>query len=181
MRKLSLYIAVSIDGFIAEKNGAVDFLHDKEYAVLDEDFGFKDFYGSVDTTLMGRKTFQEILGFDVPFPYVEKKNYVFTRNQNSEPHEYVEFVREDPVSFVRKLKEQEGKGIWLVGGGIINALLLEHGLIDRMILTTVPVTLGDGIPLFAPGKTVHKFKFKSAKSFSNGFAQLEYSKKKAGA
>jgi dihydrofolate reductase len=78
MRKLKLYIACSFDHFIARANGDVSWLELPEYAIKGEDYGYADFYDSIDTTIMGNTTYKIIKGFDIPFPYKDKKNYVFS-------------------------------------------------------------------------------------------------------
>ena len=123
MKKVILYIAASIDGYIARTDGNVDWLHDPDYIVEGDDMGYGAFYASIDTTLMGNATYQEVLGFDVPFPYPDKKNYAFSRSEK-ENDENVEYVSGDIVAFMNQLKTQPGKDIWLIGGGKINTLFL---------------------------------------------------------
>lgn len=171
MRDVVLFIASSLDGFIARKDGRVDWLFH------DEDYGYSDFYDSIDTTLMGKKTYREILGFG-EFPYPEKTNYVFVRKDNLPKHPQVEFAHGDIPSFVRNLKKQEGKDIWLVGGGQINTILLTSGYIDRMIVSVHPVILGQGVPLFGAATPAERwFSLEEVKSYSSGLVQLTYKKK----
>ncbi|MFD2512934.1 dihydrofolate reductase family protein [Pontibacter locisalis] len=171
MKKVTLYIAASLDGFIARPNGDTSWLHDKSFTLPGEDFGYSTFLQGVDTTLMGNSTYKAILGFDIPFPYPDKKNYVFSRSYH-EDTEHVQFVQEQAVEFVQQLKQQTGKGIWLIGGGQINTLLLNEGLVDEIILTYVPVILGSGITLFAHGVQEKKLRVVNSLNFSNGFVQL---------
>ena len=166
MRKLKLYIAASLDGYIAGPNGEIDWLD----AAGDEDYGYHDFYGSIDTTLMGNSTYQLTLTVD-EFPYPDKTNYVFTRGEPPQSTAYVEFVSGDIAGFVCTLKEQPGKDIWLVGGGQINTVMLNAGLIDEIILTVFPLVLGEGIPLFAPGATRHSFKTLGCQTYETGLIQ----------
>ncbi|MCB0497160.1 MAG: dihydrofolate reductase [Cyclobacteriaceae bacterium] len=176
MRKVILYIASSLDGFIARKNGDIDWLEDPNYHLEDEDYGYYEFYNSIDTTLMGNKTYQQVLGFDVPFPYPGKTNYVFSRSQTGSD-ENVQFVNADVSEFVKSLKQGDGKDIWLVGGGELNSILLSNGLIDKIILTMIPVKLGEGIPLFSGNVQISDFEMKGHKSYPNGFVQHVYAKK----
>ena len=178
MRSVILYIAASIDNFIAKPDGNVDWLHDPSYELPDEDYGYKEFYDSIDTTLMGNKTYQVLLGFDVPFPYPDKKNYIFTRKEDYEDTEFVRFFSGDVVEFVRSLKQEPGKDIWLIGGGQINTLLLRAGLIDQIHLTMVPVVLGDGIRLFEGTSIFSQFELKQSLTYPSGLVQLQYQKKK---
>lgn len=172
VRKVILNSALSLDSFIARPDGNVDWLHDPAYETPGEDYGLGDFYKSVDTTLMGNSTYKAILGFDVPFPYPDKTNYVFTRSPDHPDTEHVRFVSGDVVGFVNRLKEDEGRDIWLVGGGRLNATLLESGLIDGLHLTIVPVILGQGIPLFAGRNAERKFRLISSHAFDSGLVQL---------
>lgn len=166
-----LYVAASLDSYIARPDGNVDWLNDPELQLPGEDYGYQDFYGSIDTTLMGHRTYRAILGFDVPFPYPDKTNYVFSRSATKAKSGDVTFISGDVSAFVHTLKEMPGRDIWLIGGGQINTLLLERGLIDRMILTLIPLLLGQGIPLFH-GKAVETaFRPVSGHYFDNGVVQ----------
>ena len=166
MRKLKLYIATSLDGYIAGPNGEIDWL----CVGGDADYGYKEFYDSIDTTLMGNSTYPLTLTAD-KFPYPDKINYVFTKGTPPQDTVHVRFVSGDITAFVRSLKEQPGKDIWLVGGGQINTVMLKAGLIDEMILTAFPLVLGEGIPLFAPGATRHPFKTVSCQTYDTGLIQ----------
>lgn len=178
MRQVVLYIAASLDNYIARPDGNVDWLSYPEYELPNEDYGYHDFYKTIDTTLMGNKTYQVLLGFDVPFPYPDKSNYVFTRSADHRDTEYVKFISGDIASFVKQLKSDNGKDIWLIGGGQINTLLLNHDLIDKIILTLIPMTLGQGIPLFDGQSRETKFDLESSQSYKSGLVQLTFNKKK---
>jgi dihydrofolate reductase len=169
MRKVKLFIATSLDSFIATTDGGVDWLFG------DRDYGYRDFYNSIDTTLMGNNTYKQILEFGVDFPYTDKTNYVFSK-QPQKDTEFVSFIGEDEdlVSFVVSLKQKEGKDIWLIGGGEINAFFLSHHLIDEMILSVHPVILGPGLPLFAGQLRQQDLRLLNCKTFPSGLAQLVY-------
>jgi dihydrofolate reductase len=131
---------------------------------------------------MGNKTYQLVMSFDIPFPYPDKRNFVFTRKKEQADTEFVQFVSEDPAGFVRDLKQatEDGGGIWLIGGGQINGLLLEDDLIDELHLHMIPVVLGEGIPLFDGLRSVEKqFTLKGTHSYYNGILELRYERKKA--
>ncbi len=166
MRKLKLYIATSLDGYIAGPNGELDWLE----AGGSLDYGYRDFYASIDTTLMGNATYPVTLTVDT-FPYPEKTNYVFTRSTPPPDTPHVRFISGDIAAFVRVLKEEPGKEIWLVGGGQINTIMLNAGLIDELILTVFPLALGRGIPLFAPGATRSGFRTVSCETYETGLIQ----------
>ena len=172
MRQVILYTAASLDDFIAREDGGVDWLHAPEFSIPGEDFGYSDFYESIDTTIMGRKTYDVIEGFDLPFPYPEKKNYVLTRSTEKRNTEYVEFITGDIIQFIGKLKLLKTKDIWLIGGGGINSILLANNLIDKIILTRLPVNLERGIKLFSDSDWAAKFDLTGEKRYDNGFIQL---------
>lgn len=127
-RKVILYSAVSLDGFIARE---------------DDDQDYKDFYQQIDVTLMGRKTYEQVLDFPGEFPYSKTINYVFTR-QKQQSNNLVHFIHDHIEEFVNQLKNQSGKDIWLIGGGELNTHPLNAGLIDEIILTIIPIVLGKG-------------------------------------
>ncbi|WP_162051566.1 dihydrofolate reductase family protein [Pontibacter pamirensis] len=176
MRKTVLYIAASLDGYIARPDGSTAWLHDEIYTIKGEDFGYSEFLQTIDTTLMGHSTYKVVLGFDMPFPYPDKANYVFSRSSGHTDTEHVKYISTDAAEYIQKLKQKPGKDIWLIGGGQLNTLLLNHNLIDEIILTYVPRVLGEGIPLFAPGAQETKLKVHSSKSYDNGFVQVKLGK-----
>ena len=173
MRRLKLYIAASLDGYIAGPNGEIDWLD----VAGDLDYGYAEFYESIDTTLMGSLTYRVALS--VPdFPYPDKTNYVFTRSAPPPDTEHVRFVSGDIAGFVRSLKEQTGGAIWLVGGGQINTAMLNAGLIDDLVLTSFPVVLGDGIPLFAAGAAHARFETTGCEAYETGLVQWRMVKRR---
>jgi dihydrofolate reductase len=147
MRRIILNIASSLDGYIAREDGSVDWL-----PIDGDDLGMEKFMDSIDTVLLGRTTYEQILTFDCNYPYAEKKNYVFSRSSGMENKNNVEFVS-DVIGFSKKLVESPGKDIWLVGGAEIISIFLKSDLIDEVILSMVPIVIGNGIPLF---KNVNK-------------------------
>ena len=171
MRKLKLFIAMSLDSYIAGPNGEIDGLE----VGGGLDYGYKEFYASIDTTLMGNSTYNAILPFP-KFPYPEKTNYVFTRGALPPDTCYVRFVSGDIAAFVRSLKEEPGKDIWLLGGGQVNTIMLNAGLIDDTILTIFPLALGRGIPLFAPGVALSSFKTVHCEAYETGLIQWRLTK-----
>ncbi len=162
MGKLILYSAMSADGFIATANGGVDWLYDGG------DYGYDDFVSGIGTTLMGHKTYEQILSFGPDFPYKDQVNYVFTRNEKRKDTDDVRFVCSNIPTFVTELKKESVKDIWLVGGGEINTLMLKHRLIDELWLFVQPTFLGQGLPLFANLPEIVDFELKEIKNFSTG-------------
>ncbi len=176
MRKVVLYIATSLDGFIARPNGWVDWL--ENHRNPDQlDYGYRAFYDSIDTVLMGSNTYRDIQKMDIAFPYSTKENFVYSRRAASDKDEHVHFVKKDVNGHVKRLKKIKGKDIWLVGGGRINGYFLKEGLIDEMIISTFPIVLNEGIRLFEGAQGDHQFELESATTFNTGIVQLKYLKK----
>ncbi|MDX1333374.1 MAG: dihydrofolate reductase family protein, partial [Robiginitalea sp.] len=167
MRKIRLYIAMSLNGKIARADGSVDWL-DAIPNPDKTDYGYQAFYREIDTTIQGYSTYQQLLSWGIPFPYPDKKNYVLTRKKNLKNTKDVVFVREEPLLFLRALKQQEGKDIWLIGGGEINTLLLNAGLIDELELFVMPIILPDGIGLFGGIPEETGLRHLKTQSFASG-------------
>ena len=140
MRKIILYIASSLDGYIARENGDVDWLPENTTS------GYDEFYKTIDMVVMGKKTYEQVLTFGA-YPYKDKKSYVFTRNNEQTKDQNTEFVF-DIDKFVKENISNSGKNIWLVGGAEIISSFLNRGFVGEVILSIVPVILGKGIPLF---------------------------------
>ena len=172
MRRLSLYIATSLDGFIARADGRVDWL-DAIPNPSQLDYGYGALLASIDTTLMGNNTYQTILGFGGDFPYPDTINYVFSRSKRPDAPN-IQYVTQEPAAFVRQLKQGDGKGIWLIGGGQLNTVLLNAGLIDELIISIAPVVIGTGIPLFGSTATEVSWVRTKTESFETGFVQSTY-------
>ncbi len=170
MRKLTLFIACSLDGYIAREDGGVDWLF------TDADYGYRRFFRSIDTMLMGRKTYEKALELG-DRSYGEKRWIVFSRRKMRGP-EAVSFER-DPVAAARRLKRGKGKGIWLVGGSQLLSALLEAGLVDEMMIFVHPIILGKGIPLFRT-LSERKLKLSGSKRFRSGLVLLHYEAAKHG-
>ena len=174
---MKLYIARSLDGYIATPDGGVEWLNEIPNPT-NENHGYNALLESVDTVLMGGRTYHEIIGFSVPWPYKDKQTYVIAHNNtNVTPNEKVEFITEDIYRRISALKEAEGKDIWLVGGGVLTTMLLNHDLIDEMQIAIVPTILGEGLPLFPDKPKTQKWTLIENKSFSTGLALLTYAKK----
>ncbi|MGB3183722.1 MAG: dihydrofolate reductase family protein [Cyclobacteriaceae bacterium] len=169
-RTLTLYIAMSLDGYIAGPDGDISFLD--AMMVEGEDYGFNDFINTVDTIIWGRKTFDKVLSFGGELPHRDKSVYVISRSRTG-THEHVRF-HNDPVQLATELKQQEGPGIYCDGGGEIVTELLQHDLIDRLIISVVPHLLGSGVRLFRDGRPGQKLRFVKSESFTSGLVQLWY-------
>ncbi len=172
-RRVVLYIASSFDGYISGPNGELDWLPTGE-GEGGEDYGYNEFYDSIDTVLMGRTTYEQVLSFDVPYPYAGKTSYVFTRSPVVENDQHATFVSEDISAFTERIQKSPGKDIWLNGGGKLVTAFMDAGLIDEVILTIIPIVLGDGIPLLDRLNKRVGLKLIEANSYDNGFVQLHY-------
>ena len=177
MPEVILYIASSVDGYIARSDGAVDWLD--EFAAEEdcpgEDLGYEQFYAGICTVLMGRTTYEQVLTFDVDYPYRGRAGYVFSNTRSGQRDENVEFVDGDDIPrFVAHLKETSAKHIWLIGGGQLIQEFLRYDLIDRITMTVLPVILGEGIPLFPQPTPRIDLELVENRSFSSGTVQLTY-------
>lgn len=165
---------MSLDGFIADPKGGIDWLSRERYSLKNEDFGYTEFYQSTDVLLIGRNTLEQIMEMDVEFPYKDKPVYYFGNRELTSLPENVKHVKEDSIPFVERLKGQ-GKGIiWLVGGGSLNGSMLRANLIDELILTIMPECLGSGISLFGGRELSRGFSAKESTHYDNGIIQLHY-------
>ncbi|SCW52856.1 Dihydrofolate reductase [Paenibacillus tianmuensis] len=160
-RPVVLYIATTLDGYIARQNGEIDWLYEVEG---EGDNGYSEFIQTIDTVLMGNKTYEHTFELADEFPYSDKKCYVFSRSEK-EPSPYVTFVTEDVPGFVEKLKEQEGSKIWIVGGAEILDVLLKRKLVDEFIIAITPTILGKGRPLFKEDNPELKLSLTETKRF----------------
>lgn len=175
-RDIILYIATSLDGYIAKNDGSVDWLLG-ESSNLNIDNGYNEFYSSIDTVVMGRTTYEQVINELSPdiWVYEGKKCYVAT-SVKRQSNEKVEFVSEDITKFIKGLKSQEGKDIWLVGGGKLIDQFIKKDLIDKYIITIIPTILGYGIPLFIGENPEIKLKLIETKTI-DGMVEITYIKR----
>ncbi len=170
MGKLVLYVAHSVDGYIARENGAVDWLNFGE----GEDYGFHSFFDTVEVVLMGNTTYQQVLSFEGEFPYKGKDVYVFTNDMNKQNDEYVTFINNKLTKYIEKIKEKANGVCWLVGGGKIAAFFLENKLVDELRLFNIPILLGSGIRLFNDITTESKLQLDYSKEYQTGVVETVY-------
>jgi len=171
-RKLILYIACSIDGYIAEPGDDLSFLDQVQQE--GEDYGYSDFVSSIDTIIMGRRTYDWVIRQVDRFPHADKEAYVITRKERQKEGNMA-FYTGDLTALVNKLKDQPGKNIFCDGGAEIVNLLLQKKLIDEMILSVVPVLLGNGIKLFEQCFPKQKAHLKNVQQYPTGLLQMYYS------
>ncbi len=169
--KVSVYIATSLDGFIARENGDIDWLAGGE---SDEDYGYAEFMSAIDHVVMGRNTYEKVLTFG-GWPY-QKKVVVLTSRDLTIPPELadkVEALHLSPQKLMHELEHRGVRHIYLDGGVTIRRFLGE-GLVDEMTITTIPVLIGKGIPLFGKLEKDVKLELIKSKSLKNGFVQNKY-------
>lgn len=177
-RKIILDLAVTLDGFIEGENGEVD------WCIMDPDMGFNDFLHQIDTILYGRKSY-ELWGQYTPETEVtetdkelwdlvhSKQKYVFSRTQKQTDDKAI-FINDQILEEVNKLKNKQGKDIWLYGGASLITTFIRLGLVDEFRLSVHPVVLGEGKPLFLDLQKRLNLKLVNTRSFSSGVVQLIY-------
>jgi len=171
-RRIIVNIATSADGFVARPDHDIEWLTSRP--APKGFYGMGEFTKSVDTKLLGRKTYDISLQLGARFDD-KTRYYVFSRQPapRSVPAG-VEFVGGDLAAFAKKLKAEKGRNIWMMGGGEIIASFLDAGAIDEFIISVVPVFIGQGIPLMAPRHRHVQLRLRSATPFPDGVVQLHY-------
>jgi dihydrofolate reductase len=190
-RKLTYYVASTVDGFIAGPDGSWDFFpvegeHMADLSVrypeaipthVRQAIGVDPGNVQFDTVLMGRGTYQPALDIGVTSPYAHLKQYVFSRSLKDIDDPAVEIVDGDPASLVRQLKREDGAGIWLCGGGQLAYQLLPE--IDELAIKLYPMVIGEGVPLFAGSFQVNDFTLAESHTYGNGVALMTYARNRA--
>jgi dihydrofolate reductase len=180
-RKIIVYIATSADGFIARKDGAVDWLDRPQPK---GNYEMIQFWKSIDTILFGRKTYDMTVKFvkegkATPDMFAGVKHYAFSRKPPKKVLYGFEFVKEPIRKFTERLRAEKGKNIWMMGGAGIIGSFLDAGAIDEFIIHVIPTLIGEGIPLIAPKRRTVPLKLLSMKKFSDGVVRLHYAVLKA--
>lgn len=169
-RKLILYIAMSLDGFIAKKDGNINFLNIVDYP--NEDYGYNEFLETVDTIIWGRKTYDKVLSFGNGIPHKNKKIYVISKTRKGKD-DNIEYI-DDLIKLVHDLKKSPGKDIYCDGGSEIAFELFRNRLFDRIIISIIPFLLGDGIRLFKEMTIEQHIYLKKSITYPSGLVQLWY-------
>lgn len=186
MRGLTYFVASTLDGFIAGPDGSWDFfpIEGAHQADLTERYpeqlptqiravlGIAPENVNWDTVVMGRGTYESGLREGITSPYAHLRQYVVSRTIGASPDPAVEIVSGDPAGLVRKLKSEQGKGIWLCGGGRLAHELLPE--IDELTIKLYPIVIGSGVPLFAGGFGVNRFALADSRTYPNGVALMNY-------
>jgi len=168
--RVSVYVALSLDGFIAREDGGLDWL-ERVQEVVDEDYGYQAFLDSVDAVVLGRNTYDAVLGFGA-WPFMGKRVIVLTRRPIKDAEDETAHVGELRPLFAR-LHEQGIERVYLDGGVAIQQGLAE-GLVDDLTLSWIPVLLGTGRRLFAADTPESHWTLKSSRSYETGLLQVHY-------
>ncbi|CAM4429878.1 dihydrofolate reductase family protein [Paenibacillus tarimensis] len=155
--KIVLYIAMSLDGYIARPDGSVDWLYDVEGDGGDNGYG--RFYSSVGSVVMGRLTYEVVRGLQEDFPYTDKPCYVLTRTKTTEmdnPH--AQYTDKPLKELLPELQGKSDGDVWIVGGGQVVKACLRENLLDEMQIAVIPKVLGSGIPLFPEGSAASTYR-----------------------
>lgn len=170
MVEIVYHVAVSLDGYIATPDGGVEWLPSLEEG---SDYGYSEFYASVDALLMGRQTYEKALEFG-SWVYPGKPCWVFSKREIKVEQPDVILTTKSPNELIAELNARQHKRVWLVGGGQLASSFRAHGLISEYILGVIPIVLGAGIPLFAASGLQEKLELAECKPFPDGAILLRY-------
>ena len=170
MRKIVLGLGISLDGYIARRDGSVDFLF------MPKDYSMAPFFKTIDAAILGRKTYEAALkmGGASGFAGYKMDFYVCSRTLPPGTRDGLIFTNESPAKLAARLRKKPGKNIWLMGGGELAREFLRADLVDELYLGIVPILLGDGLPLFPAGFPQRNFTLLENKTFSRGLISLRY-------
>lgn len=174
--KTILYIAQTIDGFIANDDGSLDWLTPFEES--GEDYGYTAFLQRIDAVVMGAKTYHQVLGFDLGWPYQAMQSFVLTNQDIKPAYPDIELHSGNVEKLVDHIRKNAKKDLWLVGGADIIRQFQEANLIDEYILFTMPVLIGTGIPLFSNTTNMlnQSLQCTYSKQYDSGVIQTNYVK-----
>lgn len=177
MRKLSLFIATSLDGYIAKPNDDLSFL--KIVEKEGEDYGYAEFMANIDTIIIGRKTYDYVIREIGSSHYDNGQRDVYIISRTARPSVgRTIFYTGKLNDLVQRLKSDSGKNIYCDGGAEIINELLQHDLVDEFIISVIPILVGNGTRLFKDNRPEQQLEFVSAKSFETGLTQLHYKRKR---
>jgi len=174
IKKNSVFIATSMDGFIADKNGGIDFLHAIPNPTGD-DMGYVNFMSGIDALIMGRVTFETVCGFDVDWPY-DKPVFVLSNSLSEIPESHMGKAFLIKGTLVELLEQIHAKGFHklYVDGGTTIQQFLKADLIDELVITTIPILLGGGAPLFSDLPKALNFELVNTTTFLEKIVQRHY-------
>ncbi|ACT94187.1 dihydrofolate reductase family protein [Dyadobacter fermentans] len=173
-RKVFVYIAASLDGYIAKHDDDLTFLSLVEQP--GEDYGYAEFIDTIDTVIIGRKTYDKVQAMGIEYLRADKEYHILTRTPRAQEGN-VRFHTGDLKTLIEGLKQKGGKHIFVDGGAEVVNQLIRMDLIDEYIVSLIPILLGDGIRLFHDGRPEQNLAFVSSKSFEKGLVQLHYKRR----
>jgi dihydrofolate reductase len=177
MRKLSLFIATSLDGYIAKPNDDLSFL--KLVEKEGEDYGYAEFMANIDTIILGRKTYDYVLKEIGSSHYDNGQRDVYVITKTERPSNgRTTFYTGSLTELIKRLKAESGKDIYCDGGAEVINQLLHNDLIDEFTISVIPILLGNGTRLFNDGRPEQQLELIHAKTFDTGLTQLHYRRKK---
>lgn len=176
MKKVILFIAISLDGYIADGNGQVDWLNGQDPTSI-PDSNYDEFMKTIDTVVLGWNTYHQIVTELSPNQWVYNgiSSFVVTHKKLISTSE-VQFVNENPCELVTRLKQQRGKNIWICGGANLAQQLIRENLIDQFYISVIPILLGKGVPLFGQMEQALPLKLIKTQT-SNGITGLIYERR----
>jgi dihydrofolate reductase len=172
MRKIIFSLGLTLDGYIARLDGSVDFLF------MPKDYSMAPFLKTIDTIIMGRKTYEVVKAMGGSFAG-KIAYYVMSRSLPPGKRDGVTFTADSLADLIAKVRKEQGKDIWLMGGGELARDFLRAGLVDEVHLGVVPVLLGEGIPAFPAGFPQCDFNLLENKTYSQGLVSLKYERRQA--
>ena len=166
-----LFIATSLDGYIARSNGDIDWL--SVVQTPNEDYGYNEFIKTVGTVILGRKTYEKVLSFGIGFPHRGRTCYVLSRTPRA-ADDNVRFYDGDLADLVASIRKTSTGNIFVDGGAEVVHEFMRKDLIDRFVISVLPILLGEGVPLFRPGWNELPLVLRSSRAFSSGLVQNTY-------
>ena len=172
MRQVKLYVACSLDGYIARLDDSLDWLFSP-----DEDgdgFGYDDFVASVDTLIMGRRTYDISVALGGPGYHEDRTTLVLSRSREGIADDGAIYTAEEPRLLVERLRANDGGDIWLMGGGQVVRAFLAASLVDEFDVFVHPILLGEGVPLFPAGFPETPLELRGSEVHPSGLLRLSY-------
>ena len=172
MIEVTYYVAMSLDGYIARSDGSVDWLAKVEKE--GEDYGYTEFFSTVDGLLMGGNTYRQVEGYG-QWPYGDKPCWVWTRRPITPVATSIRATEESPSRIIAQAEERGLKHLWLVGGGMLAESFHHENAITRYVLSVIPVILGQGIRLLHGGSIPGELVLESSETYTGGIVQMTFS------
>lgn len=170
---ITYYVASSVDGFIADSEGGVDWLNRVQSA--GEDYGYAEFFATLDALIIGSKTYEQIVTFG-DWPYGDIPCWVLSSRELSPANSQVNVTSHDPQQVVQELRDNGCSEVWLVGGGKLAGMFHECGLITKYVVSVIPTVLGSGVPFLSGTNNVLELELVNSIQYPTGVTQNHYSR-----